>query len=711
MTRLVSILYMCLLGISMTVHAAPLCQAQQDSTQQRQQADKKKKKIKRESTLDTLMVSGSNITHYADRDVIRITRAMRKGAYNTAELLGRIPGMDWNRGTEALKYRGSNKILILVDSLEKDASYVKGLYHLRYDKIDVIYNPHGRYEGYDVLINLHTKPDYEGYESNFGELTKVLPTNAYDGIHLTEQEASADYTYTKNKWNLVGRYFFNFQQNGFSNIDETSVYHANQLQERTVDPKYRRSHTRMHWLNLSADYQINADHSLSFLYRCTPGSEDYRRQESVERTWLETGMVDTVFKDYKSCDHKITHTIGAFYRGRVKGWGFTYDFNYRRNQNQPDMAMDRSSGFAYDYRYDNTMDYVWTKSEVNRKFLDSKFYVSLGHNYTWKSYHQKDRVTDDLLSRNTNTRHDVYTYASYNFTDNTQLSLGVSVDHSRMESRVGKTRNLDLRLTGMFYQRLFKKAYFRARYNYSSFYPSLGYVTEHGQYTDSLKWSVGNPLLKVDLTQSGSISLDVYDFSLWCDFIVAPNLKEYETSLGDVPDGKCAITSPMNVRYNDWNAGLSYRKNIKAFRVSAAVSYKKQRFRWNGTSSSNEGFNGYASVSYSHDKSGFGAGLTYNNYQSRKAKVQGKATEDLDYFSLYVSQRLFKKRMSVGINWNMPMTFSSAKKTTWSSSDALYYCQTQHTANTYNTIELRLSYRIMGGKSVRHYSRTVKGEN
>ena len=65
-------------------------------------------------TLDSIVVVGDNITHYADRDVVRITRAMRKGARNTAQMLGNIPGIDCDYATNGLTYHGSPNILIQI---------------------------------------------------------------------------------------------------------------------------------------------------------------------------------------------------------------------------------------------------------------------------------------------------------------------------------------------------------------------------------------------------------------------------------------------------------------------------------------------------------------------------------------------------------------------------------------------------------------------
>ena len=82
-------------------------------------------------TLDSVVITGDNTIHHADRDVVRITRAMRKGARNTAQMLGNIPGIDCDYSNNELTYYGSKNILILVDSIEKSPEYIKELHHLR----------------------------------------------------------------------------------------------------------------------------------------------------------------------------------------------------------------------------------------------------------------------------------------------------------------------------------------------------------------------------------------------------------------------------------------------------------------------------------------------------------------------------------------------------------------------------------------------------
>ena len=118
------------------------------------------------TTLSEVVVIGDSVFHYPDKDVYRITKHMRKGSYNTAQMLDKVPGLSYNYATKSLSYLGDKNIIILVDSVEKDVEYIKNLRHIRFSKVEVIQNPRGKYESYDAIINLCRKTDYEGYENN-----------------------------------------------------------------------------------------------------------------------------------------------------------------------------------------------------------------------------------------------------------------------------------------------------------------------------------------------------------------------------------------------------------------------------------------------------------------------------------------------------------------------------------------------------------------
>ena len=158
--------------------------------------------VAREESLSEVSVVASSTRTEGDKTMVVITKEMRRGARNTAQMLGNIRGLTWNAMSNSVEYKGRGNIIVLVDSVEKNHGYVMDLHHLRFEKVEIIDQPKGKYEGYDALINLVTKKNYEGYEGNLHANTRLMPAGPNAGKFLYFVN-DGSITYTRNKWNFV----------------------------------------------------------------------------------------------------------------------------------------------------------------------------------------------------------------------------------------------------------------------------------------------------------------------------------------------------------------------------------------------------------------------------------------------------------------------------------------------------------------------------
>lgn len=116
--------------------------------------------------LDGVTVTAQTVKQDGAKISMIITKSMRRGTTNMGQLLGNLRNFHYNRATRTLDYNNSSNYIILIDSIEKPGFNILEMHHLRFSRIEVIYKPQGKYQGYDVFINLHTKSDYEGYEGS-----------------------------------------------------------------------------------------------------------------------------------------------------------------------------------------------------------------------------------------------------------------------------------------------------------------------------------------------------------------------------------------------------------------------------------------------------------------------------------------------------------------------------------------------------------------
>lgn len=669
-------------------------------------------------TLDSVIVVGDNTTRYADRDVIRITRAMRKGARNTAQMLGNISGIDCDYSNNGLTYYGSQNILILVDSIEKSANYVKELHHLRFDKVDIIPNPTGKYANYDVLINLHTKPDYEGYEGNVFNYMRVLPSEGNgENKNFTKDNVSASFTYTKNKWNFVGRYDFNFNQSDIFNVEKTEQYPLNKLQENYLSPVYNKSFFRIHNLYTAVDYQINKNHSVSVSYKFSTDASDKYIGANIQRIWLDTDNKEMVKKASNQATNSTRHTLGLYYRGRSGVWNYTYDFNYINDGWNNDKSLQQSTGYSSYIRHYNHMNYIWTKSEVNRRFFKNKFYVSVGHNFTWKDYEQDDRLTDLMLSKNKYLRNELWTWMSYRIKDGTDLNFSASMEHVHTQSNTYNENDMVYKLSGMFYHRWNKWLWMRLNYWCNVSHPQLNQVSEYGYFTDSLTWYKGNTSLKTNVNHSGRIWLDFFNlFNIQGGFNYSPNsfctiAEEREGILPSGINGYYVAYTPQNTKYKSYWTSFYIYKRVKAFTLSAYLKYEKKKAEYKQYKNSNDGFSGNVSTRYYNAKQHLTLSLAYYLGNMYNASVQSLSTRKFDYFNLSASKDFFKQKLNVTLQYTPPLFFTSMKFDSQHNSTALNSVESVRIRKSNaNAFMLSLSYRFHGGKSVRQYNRSMSEE-
>ncbi len=672
----------------------------------------------RQMFLDEILVKGDNITHYADRDVVTITREMRKGARNTAQLLGNIPGFYCDYMNNEIRCLGSTNIIILVDSLEKDASYIKELHHLRYNKIDIVYNPAGKYADYDVLVNLHTKPDYEGYESNLSQQISGVPTDGNGkGKNIERNYSSASFTHTKNKWNFVGRYNFQFTQQEIGDIEKEDNYIINRFSEQYLSPRTS-DYYRIHNFYTAIDYQINNKHSVSISYNYSTDASDYYMRTEIQRcnTMDNYNKIDTINKySFKGINSK-RNTLGLYYRGKSGVWNYSYDFNYFNDRWISDNEVIQNVGYSsYNY-FSNCTNYIWSKAEVNRRFFNNKFYFSAGYNFTWKDYVQKERNTDNTLSENTYYRNKLWTWLSYRFSFNTDMSFSAAAENIQSEGGNYRDNNMVYKFGGMFFHKWNRQLWMRLNYWCDIKYPELSQVTEHGYFTDSLTWKSGNPTLKTQVFHSTRIWINIFNtFNLQTGYKYSPNVF---ATIVDVANnelvnnrGPYITYTPQNTEYKEFWTSFDFWKKFDKVSLEANFGYKILEAQYANYKNKNEGFSGFAAIRYYDDNRAWGIRLGYYLDNVYKVYPQSWHTTEIDMLTLQLYKDFFKQRLNISFMYTSPCLFSKSQTTRNEVSDAVISMQKINNAKrTQHGLLLNISYRFHGGKSVRQYNREMQNE-
>ena len=673
-----------------------------------------------ETFLQEVTIKGSHIIHKGDKDVVWITKNMRKGARSTGEILGQVPGLIYSRMTKSLSYYGEENIMILVDSVEKSANYIKQLHHMRFDRIDIIPYPKGKYEGYAAVINLHTKPHYEGYEGNIGGKGEFFPSNLkIDDDIFGNGKWNEAFTYTRNKWNLAMNYEGLFEQQARENYSSI-LYPMNNYAETVIaNPDTRKNNkdfNRSHVLVGSVDYQFNERHSLSFAYRLALQDADNYKFQTIEQK--QNDKTEVIRSNSHDDENGYAHTLAVYYRGGTGEWNYTADLNVVFNGSDSRHLLRKSSGYLNEDNRHNDMNHTLARAELNRRFMQNKLYAAVGYHNFWKEYRQTRIESLQTLTDYTLRQNRLWAYASYRFGNGTSINGYGSLITNNIRSMGKKDDYFSYDASLGLYQQVGKDGWIRLNYKCDVSNPTINQVTNYGQFTDSLQWVGGNPLLRSSITHDVDLR---FHFCKWLTFQTKYRYQPrtfsditelVEGTLENGTKGYYAATTTQNARYQNLWLGLYYEQHINNLTISTDVDYRYAYGKFHHNRNSVGYWFGNCMAEYYWEKPDLYVSCAYNLNIDYDAWAQGKTKNQVDMFWFYVEKSFFKEKLNVTLSYVMPFHFTSGDNYRYINTPATIARFEDYSLNrlSNHNFEIGITYRFAGGKSVRKYQREMSDE-
>ena len=675
-------------------------------------------------SLQEVSVVASSVHTEGDRTTAFITKEMRRGARNTAQMLGNIRGLTWNAVDNSVEYNGKRNIIVLVDSLEKGYSYVMNLHHVRFERVEIIDQPKGKYEGYDALINLVTKKNYEGYEGNLRASTRLMPAGPNAGKLLWLVNSGA-ITYTRNKWNFVADVS---QMSDNKNVLQEwyeRTYPMQRLTERVLhDDKTNEKllDNVDYQVNLSVDYQLSKSHSLSWTY-----VYDYNRNEDqlsyqLEQRNINMGMIDTLDVHSQNNTYNHNHSTALFYRGRSGNWSYDADINYVYNRNTPDNTFWRGEAFTLRNHYNDHMHFTRFRSEARRNWHQNRLQLRFGYTNTWKDYERKDYDSQRRLNTNGFLRNNGWfnLWGRLDSIGHNTASIGGRLEQIHLRSNGQSENQLVWSVSAMYWHKLTEKNWIRFNYDYGITHPNQSQTSAYGYFTDSLSWSGGNPFLRPSVSHQWKVWFDAW----WCfnaqaGVTYAPNTiaSICELRHGLLPsgvEGDYVASTYVNSRYLSPWASLSFTKRFaKDFVYKADVLYALPRAKYEGYEQHGHEFRFKTSLQYYSRKYRLTTFLAYELNHHKVVTPQTYATNyknDVLYLSL--DKSFFRDRLTLQFVAVAPLKWGDGTNKTTVVSPAIQSTDYFNSwrSNNRGALQLTLVYRFMGGKSVREYRREMSDE-
>lgn len=642
--------------------------------------------------LKNVVVTGKNVTHYPDKDVWLITDSLRKETFSVSELTAKLPGFIYDPFKRTTTFQGSSKILFLLDGKEKRANYVEELGNIRFEKIEVLSHPTGKYENYDVVINMITKENWRGYDINLFNMDHAQPSAPYGSL-ITMANANGTYTYVMPKYDVAVYYGFshNNSHKKYDYYEKTASY-----EERSIDNDRPTSisFSNMHRLWIDMGYNLSKDHTLSFVYSINGSHSNNYNPKSVERNYWDRNK-DAIIEYGKAHDANQDYSLSLNYKGIIKDWTLSSELTLEKYQSDQSSIYSENGIKLFDTPYDNSKDYFYYNIDAVKRFK-KKATFNVGYTNVFKGY---DSKSGESISGSKEYRNILYSSLSYSFTKYWGARFGGIYRHIKRNYHSFNNDSQDILSCDVrFYYKRFPNCNLEFSYSNRFSSPTQKQINTNGQWVNNEVYSVGNPNLKASTTHWFSIHSYYKPFSLDVRYDYTGN-------------GICQMYREVNntttISYENIKEGhLSSRISANHFlplwggtlTMNAMIGYEWYYYKFMETKVKTGFWTGVASVNYRKGKLPT-IGLAYNNFAHEMKTLQSRSISGPDTWMLSLSYMMYKNRLIATLNYTLPIAFDNK----WYSiltSTPFYEKNSSYYAFDYvkNTFNLSIIYRFAKGR-------------
>ncbi len=632
--------------------------------------------------------------------------------------------MDIDRYNNTIKVDNDDKVIILVDGMQKDQEYIKNLAPDRLKKIEVIRDPGGRYalEGYTAVINIVLKKDYQGTELFVSENT-MQDIDAIKTKYIPVQSnftASLNYTY--NKLNVYGK--FNNSINDFNLNSTRKREYANGLIIDQLPPNDKDVNTNVHqmynYYTLGADYYINPKHTISF--ESNLQSQPYKRNITDVAYNVFYKNNETIINNYDYENNYQNQSLNSsnslFYEWKIdENNVINSNFTYT-NYGDKNKGITKEE-FLISRVEDGTNDENRTKGFVEYTHtFNKKTNLQLGYGNTWQSSESILNInsTDSVYTNKFNysdVRNKLYSYFSWQISEKFGLKFGCAGETSSPSSNDQKNNYLIYQPYLDVKYKPGKNIDFKAKYRSYSNYPGMSQTSPFTSLIDQNTYRTGNPNLKPEVTHKISLQTNIMGGLLTVEpyFHFANN---YITEVGTMKsDSIFEYTLSNNGDYQ--NYGVEARLTIpiqKFLFLQTDGDFYKSSIKYPGNTNHVNYWTMSSQLVYVNEKSGSVAGIQYQKGLFKNITPQGYNKWNNDFWIVFVQQAFFKEKLNVMLLYFPPIDFGvDFYQGSFVKTDAYKETVDNDISFLKNIVMLEVSYRFNKGKSVNKKDKPVEEEN
>lgn len=169
------------------------------------------------TAIDDVVVVGTNVTHYLDRTVYRVTNADRRTAVTGLDLTNKVPQVTFDRINETVS-SSDGAVTILVNGIAASAQELKTISPEEVGQIEYYDLPPIRYGGGNAVLNIVTQEVRDGFYGGI-DLKHAVPVRwLNDSFYLR---------YNRGRSQLTFRYYASWHKSDAQFVDDEYRYALN----------------------------------------------------------------------------------------------------------------------------------------------------------------------------------------------------------------------------------------------------------------------------------------------------------------------------------------------------------------------------------------------------------------------------------------------------------------------------------------------------
>lgn len=257
-----------------------------------------------------------------DKTIFYVNKKMRRASNTGIDMVKLVPGVQVDL-LHNISLEGKQNVLVMVNGIERDASYLNQLNSDNIDKIEIETNPGTKYSSeISGIINIILKKD-QMHGVN-GHIYAEIPVN-YNEVY-SFPSVSINYNYKR--INIFSSYNGEFSYFNIDALNSRNVLAPNHQFEISKQ-QYIRQKNWSHKFNLGLDYFLDDKNQFNFYGFINPYSNEFDGNLALSKT-VGNEVINSVEYTREDKDKNLSTFASAYYKHLFDkpGKEFEFEVNY-----------------------------------------------------------------------------------------------------------------------------------------------------------------------------------------------------------------------------------------------------------------------------------------------------------------------------------------------------------------------------------------------